>query len=690
MSLANKYRPSDFDSVIGQGVVVDIVKSMCESAELSNRNFLFTGPAGTGKTTLSRIIAKSLNGNTENIIEVDAASNSGVDDVRELIQQAAQYPIGSKYKIIICDECFPSNALVSTPSGLTPISALSTGDTVYSMSGSNVVTHIFKSSVLTTRLCCVTINSRRIITTKDHLFFTNNGWIPAMELVAGDIVYGTEDLSELWETVSESSQDCEVLLSSMCHGVSEGSLYPEDESGCLPSMQKTFSSEELLTSEDLLKTLHEDSYFEVKYNDFQLCIRHGVTETVIRTDASEQSDEFGRSYTKDATDQTGKRDTPPVVRCTGRQWEIYDTADSVVECIRRWLDIRATDSNTLQSENYGVSYLLQTRPRLSINEACHRGGWQRPQFEKAVIKRLEENGVSSGKRVDSVEVYQRGNNDELFRCSFSDTELSQDYVTMYDLEVENDNSYFASDVLVHNCHSFSNTAWQSLLKCLEEQVGNTIWIFATTNPEKIPGTILSRVQTFKLSKISTENIQKRLKFILDSEIKEGQQITYTDDALSYIARLAQGGLRDAITSLDKVLAFGTDVTTELVEKALDLPNYDDYFSLLNALVKKDNAEISRILDLVYNSGTNFIKWFEGFHSFLCNIVKYVFLKDISRTMIPPHYADKLSRYGDQHAFICLKLAGVIMTMNKDLKLTQYQLETAITYLCSPVAPKKES
>ena len=104
-ALANKYRPLDFDSVIGQGVVVDIVKKMCESGDLSNRNFLFTGPAGTGKTTLGRIIAKSLNGNTDNIIEVDAASHSGVDDVRELIQEASQFPIGTKYKIFIIDEC---------------------------------------------------------------------------------------------------------------------------------------------------------------------------------------------------------------------------------------------------------------------------------------------------------------------------------------------------------------------------------------------------------------------------------------------------------------------------------------------------------------------------------------------------------------------------------------------------------
>ena len=244
-------------------------------------------------------------------------------------------------------------------------------------------------------------------------------------------------------------------------------------------------------------------------------------------------------------------------------------------------------------------------------------------------------------------------------------------------------------IVCDECHAFSNSAWQALLKCLEEQLGSTVWIFCTTNPEKIPDTIISRVQTFKLSKIDVKTIQSRLKYILDSEIAEGRSITYTDEALSYLARLANGGMRDAITSLDKCLAFSNDITSELLEKALDLPNYDDYFVLLNALVKKDNAAITNTIDLVYNSGTNFTKWFEGFHSFLCNIVKYVMLKDISRTMIPYHYQEKLSKYTEQHAAICLKLANVVMTMNKELKTTQYLQETAMTHLCTPIVPKRE-
>ena len=153
--------------------------------------------------------------------------------------------------------------------------------------------------------------------------------------------------------------------------------------------------------------------------------------------------------------------------------------------------------------------------------------------------------------------------------------------------------------------------------------------------------------------------------------------------------MSNGGLRDSITALDKCLAYDNNITTELVLKALDLPNYDDYFSLLNALVKKDNASITSLIDKAYNSGTNFVKWFEGYHSFLCNIVKYVMLKDISRTTIPDTYAAKLQHYNSQHAYICLKLSNVVMAMNKDLKATQYQMETAMTYLCVPSVPKKE-
>ena len=236
--------------------------------------------------------------------------------------------------------------------------------------------------------------------------------------------------------------------------------------------------------------------------------------------------------------------------------------------------------------------------------------------------------------------------------------------------------------IIDEVHSISSQAFQVFLKTLEEQPAKSIFLFCTTNPEKIPATILSRVQTFRLSKISTEGIQNRLKYVIEQENKEGQGITYDEDALNYIARLSNGGMRDSLTNLDRCLAFSKNITLENVSEALDLPDYDTYFELLNSLVKKDNEGTTKIVDEVYNSGTNFVKWFEGFHSFLCNIVKFVYMKDIRATMIPSQYAEKLSSYSEQHAVICLKLSNVLLHLNKDLRTTQYQVETAMTYLLS--------
>ena len=242
--------------------------------------------------------------------------------------------------------------------------------------------------------------------------------------------------------------------------------------------------------------------------------------------------------------------------------------------------------------------------------------------------------------------------------------------------------------LIDEAHVLSNQAWQVLLKILEEGVARSIFIFCTTNPEKIPATILSRVQTFQLSKISLKGIYDRLVYVLDSEIAEGRDIKYLPDAVNYIAKLANGGMRDALTLLDKALAYSNELTTVNLLSALNLPSYDDYFALLSAYAKKDNESIAKIIHQVYNSGINFVQWFERFHSFVINIVKYILLQDINETMIPSIYADKVSKYSTAHSAVCLRLANRLISLISDLKSTQYLEETALTYLCS--IPKKEA
>lgn len=242
--------------------------------------------------------------------------------------------------------------------------------------------------------------------------------------------------------------------------------------------------------------------------------------------------------------------------------------------------------------------------------------------------------------------------------------------------------------ILDECHALSSSAWQSLLKTLEEQPARTIVCLATTNPEKIPATILSRVQTFQLSKISLDKIHNRLRYIVQQENAEGRNITCDDDALLYIAKLCNGGMRDAITNLDQVLSYSNNVTVENVMKALSLPNYDEYFDLLNAIAKKDNESIVKIINGVYNSGVNFVKWFDGFFSFVTNIVKFIYLQDINQTMIPSIYQDKIKGYGPAHSALCLKLSNKLVKLNQELKTTQYLQELAISYLCTAPALKK--
>lgn len=243
-------------------------------------------------------------------------------------------------------------------------------------------------------------------------------------------------------------------------------------------------------------------------------------------------------------------------------------------------------------------------------------------------------------------------------------------------------------IIIDETHALTKYAWDALLKVLEESPARTVFVFCTTNPEKIPKTILSRVQTFRLARISVNGIMNRLKHVLDSEISEGADITYTDDALCMIAQLACGGLRDSLTLLDKVLSYTKAVTAESVEFALNLHDYDDFFDLLSAVSKKDNDRIIGVVDKVYSSGVNFSEWFEQFHSFLINVVRYIYTKDIMSTTIPNQYEDKMRNYGQTHASICLRLASIVVRLNSEIRRSSYPTEIALTYLCAVKGSEK--
>ena len=141
--------------------------------------------------------------------------------------------------------------------------------------------------------------------------------------------------------------------------------------------------------------------------------------------------------------------------------------------------------------------------------------------------------------------------------------------------------------IIDEVHMLTMQAFNALLKTLEEPPSHVIFILATTEPHKIPLTISSRCQKFRFSKISDDKIVDRLKDICYCE-----NISIDDDALYEIARLSDGGMRDAINILDKLVAYSNgNITIDDVYKVNGSVSYNDLYNLLNNIIINNKIEI---------------------------------------------------------------------------------------------------
>lgn len=188
--------------------------------------------------------------------------------------------------------------------------------------------------------------------------------------------------------------------------------------------------------------------------------------------------------------------------------------------------------------------------------------------------------------------------------------------------------------IVDECHMITNAGWNAMLKLIEEPPAKSIFIFCTTNPEKIPKTILSRVQRYDFRRISQKGIVDRLSAILDRENIECPSL----EPIEYIAKIAEGGMRDAITLLDKSLSYSTLLTLDNVVAALGTVNYDVMLKLTDSLMLYD-AEVSiKILNDIYNEGKDLKQFVKDYLVFLIDVVKYGRGCDFKYLTIPKIFA----------------------------------------------------
>ena len=209
-------------------------------------------------------------------------------------------------------------------------------------------------------------------------------------------------------------------------------------------------------------------------------------------------------------------------------------------------------------------------------------------------------------------------------------------------KIINDSKFRALDskykiYIIDECHSLSNAAWQAMLKLLEEPPASTVFIFCTTDPQKIPRTILSRVQRYNFQRISKDGIVNRLKYIIDKENSENLQsrIIYEEPAIDYIAKQAQGGMRDAITTLDKCLQYSKELTLNNVVKVLSsgVTPYElfDFTKLL--LDKNAEGAISKLNEF-FMSGIDMSLLLNMYFDFLLNLQKYLLLNNANVSNLP--------------------------------------------------------
>ena len=151
--------------------------------------------------------------------------------------------------------------------------------------------------------------------------------------------------------------------------------------------------------------------------------------------------------------------------------------------------------------------------------------------------------------------------------------------------------------IIDEVHMLSNAAFNALLKTLEEPPEYMVFILATTEPQKLPATILSRCQRFDFGRFSEAQIAGHLKEVA---LKSGVQIE--NEALSLIARAAEGGMRDALSILDMCMGAGGVVTGESVRAALGTADRAFLFAFAGALADKDGGEALRLIEELMRTG----------------------------------------------------------------------------------------
>lgn len=575
MSLNDKYRPKSLDMVIGQDDICDMIKGELAAYSLGvnavSQSMLFVGPAGTGKTTVARILANNLH--TE-IFELDAASNCGVDNVRQIQEEAFKRSVLAKGKCFILDECVTGDTEILTSTGFKRFDCLDGTEEVAQYDKGNIE-FVHPSKYIKHQYCGElykwnTHYNHSVRMTPHHvqpLFYKKRNAV--VEKYIDDVNF---------------NQNNYIITSGMGTG-------NNDKLSALDRLAIALQADGSLQNE-----CNQFNYWIIQVTKerkkerlYQLLIDSGV--------------KFSEVSAKDGCVRYSCRTPKNITKKLSTYFNLnvgYDRAKEFISEIILW-----DGSGTIENAYYSC---VDKSNVDFVSAVATLGGYSCSQTVE------KDNRSGSYSDVHRLKMY----NKTLKNCQYTNKTTEYFNGDVYCVVVPSHQIIVRSEgytFMTGNCHSFSNQAWQAFLKIIEEPPKDVYFIFCTTESQKIPETILSRVRRFDFNRVSDIDITIALNHICAYEGLSDINIS----GLEVIAEHSHGCVRQAITYLDKILSSG-GLKDDIIYSVLGI-NYGEFVEkFVNSMTAVDNKEANKtealeIVTILNLKGINYKTFFNACFSY---------------------------------------------------------------------------
>ena len=234
--------------------------------------------------------------------------------------------------------------------------------------------------------------------------------------------------------------------------------------------------------------------------------------------------------------------------------------------------------------------------------------------------------------------------------------------------------------IIDEVHMLSESAFNALLKTLEEPPAHVIFILATTEVHKLPATILSRCQRFDFKRIDNRNICARI-----NEIAKSENLTVTNEAATLIAAAAEGGMRDALSLLDLCVSNGDVIDEQAVIKACSLASKEHLFALADCIITSNSENALIKLDEIYNMGADMLRLLNDLIRHFRNLMIVKTVKSELRPIVCS--AEDMKKFEEQAQRTSLtRIMAVLKQLNASVTLMQsgerrMQLEMTLIRVC---------